>query len=290
MKTPIAIVIPSQGHRPTLRPLLREIREALADPDFVLVALNSPSATVISLPQHEVIRVPNGYSSSRNAAAIRAIELGAKGIIFIDDDVVLRSADVRRFVNIARRTPSALISFPVEKRLSPDAGPLARHILQAKIIEGQNPQVLPATFLHVPSAAFDRTRFPESLDFTGAEDTLFTQACRQNGFDLVRMPWVGPYETHDSTRTTPSELVARMIASKTAIRLDKSCPAMNWTLTLRMPGYALLSSAIGAASWAHPLLPYYLGAAIARILAFLHLLPVKEVGRWRAFRLIKCKT
>lgn len=283
MRSSIAVVIPTQGKRPTLSPLIDTVREVLVEPDFLLIALNNSSSD-LDLSHAHTLKVPSGYSSSRNTAASRAIDLGATSIVFIDDDVVVRAADLERFLDYIRTMPNALVAFPVEKRLPPEAQALARHILQATSSEGQSPSVLPASFLHVPSAAFERLRFPESLDFTGAEDTLFTEACLQGGFSLIRLPWSGPHEFHDSTRTTPSELVARVMASKAAIELNKRCTAANWRSSYRLPGYPLLASAIGAARFAHPLAPYYLAAAVARVLALLHLVPVKEGGKWRAFR------
>lgn len=283
----LTIVIPTRGDRSTLRGLVKAACSAVEDRDSVVVAANGEDLPSFSDARADVVRTPPGYSSSRNVAATAALLRGSDGVVFIDDDVEVASEQVRDFLRYVRGRERELVSFPVRKEFLGATGSLAQRIL-APNIAGVETTSLPATFLYVPAGLLRQLRFSPAFDYTGAEDTVYTELAREQGYRLTVLPWVGPYEVHPGDRTTPFELVARTLAAASvryAFRHRRN--TTEWRLSNPRVPVRWVMHILAGIERASPAACHRATALVARALGIAGFVPVKEGGQWKALRRLR---
>lgn len=283
----IWFIVPTRGTRETLVPLLDAIISAKVGEAGTLIAVNGELNFAEQSPAITVWPVPSGYSSSRNEGAHRAMELGATGLIFIDDDVVVKPHVVRDFVEQVRDRPENIIGLPVEKRIDSSAGKLARRVLRPTIGFEQYPDSLPASFLYVPSSVFDTLRFPPALDQTGGEDTALTHAAFSRGFCLERLEHRA-HEVHPPERLREDLLIGRLIASQAVRRvLARDTDIASWTTESRSRSIGWVFSTLAAVSKVSSSAGYALAVALGRFLGRLGYVPATMGGVWTCVRRIR---
>lgn len=285
----LAIAIPTQGDRHTLKELLSVINSYKFPKTQLLVALNGnlqQSDFIVRKP-YTVVQVPSGYSSSRNAAAQYAKKAGAGAVLFIDDDVVVDKQILGSFIEFCSKQEHSLVSLRVDKFFNKSAKSFTDLVLSPKLGSGKITS-LSGSFLFVPIELFNDGGFPPSLDFTGAEDTAFTMSAQKRGYKLIEFPNGSAYEIHGANRTSNVELVSRMLASQAVrVMLKRRGSPWHWKLGNKDINLFWVIRTIARVASISPLIGYYTTAVSGRVFGLLSIVPIKVGSKWATFRKIE---
>jgi hypothetical protein len=278
--TQLFIVVPTRGERATLAPLVDTLRTAVPSAT-ILLAVNGGAASPSIPGDVEVVGVPEGYSSSRNAAGEIALRRGAEAILFVDDDVVTSVRDVERFISFAQHGVRSVSGMKVEKRFDTAYSDLASLVLLPMRREDEV-NSLPATFLYVPAELFERTRFAVALDHTGAEDTVFTRDALADGYKLRLWTDGDSFEYHPADRTTAVSLIGRMLAAKSAQFAHKSSRirASDWQVRETWLSLGPTISMLAILSRLNPRAAVLAVSALSRVMGRFGFTIARKEGKW----------
>ncbi|AXH35222.1 glycosyltransferase family 2 protein [Humibacter sp. BT305] len=287
----VHVVIPTRGERRELDALV-EMLLSRTSVKFIWVVQNGSrtvdhlaSWSTSSRDRVALISSGAGYSSPRNAGATRAIEQGASGVVFVDDDVVLTSAGIDSLFRNAELYPDSLIGLTIERRVR-DTSRLAHalHPQQAAMNEPADDEALSAACMYVPGEELKHHLFSAALNWTGAEDTALSYAAFTRGRRVWRLPSAGSYEVLEGEHGSADAMFGRIVAThavRTVLRRApqpeqwESKPVDGW------PSYAFASIVrIGGRDSRFTRLQMTVATGIGKFLGRLGTIPVKQGGRW----------
>ncbi|REE73010.1 hypothetical protein C8E05_2410 [Rhodococcus wratislaviensis] len=308
MDLTVRIIVPTTGERRSLRDVIEVVLESV-DPsctvtiaasgqdvrDRVVNLLSTPTTNCPGDEWPEILDVPSGYASARNAMpqTLAHIETGG-GYLFVDDDLNLDSSDIRMALGEISKMPNSILAMDIPLRYSVDTRS-TRYLasrLKVKGPKGVQATELPAKFLYLPVSVFrSGFQFPIALDETGGEDTILTRQLRDNGYSLALIKSYRSYEEWPPERCDDRSLLYRNLINSTILGVDRR-RAKNSSIHLGrvIPGseafVGLILAIVLASSRISMTLAFTLTRILGQALGLCGIIPVRNKNRRRLANLI----